>query len=487
MYFFFKLSAQGHKQPKTYSPGHNFFYKIFLLFTFFLLLLFSYQPVLGLETLLSSSFELSLISTDLVFFFFFLVILFMELLRISSFQAQLNSLLMFVFLFFFSFFFMFFFSVVNHFELLCIFEYINALLVLYILISTPSTKPTLETFKSSLGKNTKFLNSYFFLPALINYFFLLFIISIFLFYFYIYVLVDISFTSNFSALAVSIKSPTVFIFFFIFLVFKLGVAPLHFWKLEIFESFRLVHFSFFSTLYFTFSLFFFEFILSKMAIMSCKSSFAMLSLFIFYNICFCFFHINTALNIRQFLVLSALLNLNLALLSLLLGVESTQPFFLFFVSSYAILAFIFYFFFLLSSSKARYFSNLGVALNKTFYYFFFLLPLFSLGGVAPSLPFFYKLNFLLTNLQEESIFLLTLYILSIIVSVVFYLQLFKTSTRSQATSFKNHQNSPTTCQHLLVFFLITFIILLSSPLLGPTSYYLLDSFSLLYTALAQGV
>lgn len=228
VYFFFKLSAQGHKQPKTYSPGHNFFYKIFLLFTFFLLLLFSYQPVLGLETLLSSSFELSLISIDLVFFFFFLVIIFMELLRISSFQAQLNSLLMFVFLFFFSFFFMFFFSVVNHFELLCIFEYINALLVLYILISTPSTKPTLETFKSSLGKNTKFLNSYFFLPALINYFFLLFIISIFLFYFYVYVLVDISFTSNFSALAVSIKSPTVFIFFFIFLVFKLGIAPLHF-------------------------------------------------------------------------------------------------------------------------------------------------------------------------------------------------------------------------------------------------------------------
>ena len=487
MYFFFKLSAQTHKQPKTYTPGDNFFYKVFLLFVVFLFFLFSSQHVLGLETLLSSSFELSLISINLIFFFFFLVIIFLELLRLSSFRNQLNSLLMFVFLFFFSFFFMLFFSIVNHFELLCIFEYINALLVLYILISTPTLKPTLDVFKSSLGKNTKFLTSYFFLPALINYFFLLFIISIFLFYFYVYVLMDLSFVSNFSDLAVSLKSPTTFIFFFIFLVFKLGVAPLHFWKLEIFESFRLVHFSFFSTLYFVFSLFFFEFILSKMALLSCKSSFSALSLFIFYNIFFCFFHINTALNIRQFLVLSALLNLNLALLSLLLSAESTQPFFLFFVSSYAVLAFIFYFYFLLNNSKARFFSNLGNALNKTLFYFFFLLPLFSLGGVAPSLSFFYKLSFLLTNLQEESIFLLTLYILSIIVSVIFYLQLFKTSTKSHKTSLKGQQAGSLDCQHLLIFFLTAFVLLLSIPLLGPTSYYLLDSFSRLYIALSQGI
>ena len=108
-----------------------------------------------------------------------------------------------------------------------------------------------------------------------------------------------------------------------------------------------------------------------MSILSCKSAFAVLSVFILYNIFFCFFHINTALNIRQFLVLSALLNLNLALLSLLLSAESTQPFFLFFVLSYAILAFIFYFFFLISNSRARYFSNLGNSLNTTFLYFFF--------------------------------------------------------------------------------------------------------------------
>lgn len=126
-------------------------------------------------------------------------------------------------------------------------------------------------------------------------------------------------------------------------------------------------------------------------------------------------------------------------------------------------------------------------LTKPFFIFFFLLPLFSLGGVAPSLSFFYKLSFLLTNLQEESIFLLTLYILSIIVSVVFYLQLFKASTKSHKTSLKNQQTSSLSCQHLLIFFLTTFVILLSVPLLGPTSYYLLDSFSRLYIALSQGI
>ena len=135
---------------------------------------------------------------------------------------------MFIILFLFFFFFAFFFSITNHFELICIFEYLNALLVLYILISTPTIKPNIDAFKSSIGKNTKYLTSYFFLPALINYFFLIFIISIFLFYFYIYLLVDLSFTSNFAVLSISLKNPIFFTFFLIFLIFKLGIAPLHF-------------------------------------------------------------------------------------------------------------------------------------------------------------------------------------------------------------------------------------------------------------------
>mgnify|MGYP006871027568 CR=1 FL=1 len=486
-YFFFKLSAQSANQPKLNTTAQNLFYNLFIIIILFLLFLYSFQPVLGLDTLLSSVFELSLVQINLIFFFAAFVFIFIELLRTSNFSQQLNSLLMFIILFLFFFFFAFFFSITNHFELICIFEYLNALLVLYILISTPTIKPNIDAFKSSIGKNTKYLTSYFFLPALINYFFLIFIISIFLFYFYIYLLVDLSFTSNFAVLSISLKNPIFFTFFLIFLIFKLGIAPLHFWKLEIFESFRLVHFSFFSTLYFVFSLIFFEFITTKMSILSCKSAFAVLSVFILYNIFFCFFHINTALNIRQFLVLSALLNLNLALLSLLLSAESTQPFFLFFVLSYAILAFIFYFFFLISNSRARYFSNLGNSLNTTFLYFFFLLPLLSLGGGAPSLAFFYKLSFLLTNLQEDSLFLLILYIFSIILSVVFYFQLFKTNTNACSVTIKSKQPLDLSQQHLLTFFFITAVLFLSTPLLGPTSYYLLDCFSRLVISLSQGL
>lgn len=475
-YFFFKLSSQGRKQPKLSAQSDSFFYKQTALLVVFLFLSLSYQPALGAEHLTSSSLDAALVHAPLIIVFSGFILLFLELLKSSHFKAQLSSLLLFIFLVFFLFFFCFFFTLTNHFELMCIFEYTNALLVLYILITTPSLKPSVDLFKSSLGKNTKFLTSYFFLPALLNYFFLLFIISIFLFYFYIYLIVDLSFAVGFTATSISNKSSIFTTFFLTFLIFKLGIAPLHFWKLEIFESFRLAHFSFFSTIYFLFSLVFFDFISSRMSLLAGSGPFLLLCAFILYNLFFCFFHINTALNIRQFLVLSALLNLNLALLSLLLSLECTQPFFLFFVTSYVVLAFTFYFYFIISNSGARYFSNLAGSWNNTFYYFFFLLPLLSLSGGAPSLAFFYKLNFLLTNLQEDRLILISLYILSIIVSVVFYFQLFKVNGGTHEVTAKHNAPLNPPRRYLLIFFFIVLITALSTPLLGPLSFYLLDSF-----------
>ena len=224
-----------------------------------------------------------------------------------------------------------------------------------------------------------------------------------------------------------------------------------------------------------------------MSLLAGSSTFLLLCSFIFYNLFFCFFHINTALNIRQFLVLSALLNLNLALLSLLLSLECSQPFFLFFVTSYVVLAFTFYFYFIISNSGARYFSNLVGSWNNTFYYFFFLLPLLSLSGGAPSLAFFYKLNFLLTNLQEDRLILICLYILSIIVSVVFYFQLFKVNTGTFGITIKQVAPINPPRRYLLVFFFTTAIITLSTPILGPLSFYLVDSFIRVTGSLLSGI
>jgi NADH:ubiquinone oxidoreductase subunit 2 (subunit N) len=162
-------------------------------------------------------------------------------------------------------------------------------------------------------------------------------------------------------------------------------------------------------------------------------------------------------------------------------------FFLFFVLSYVVLAFIFYFYFVASNSSARYFSNLGTPLNRTLSYIFFLLPLLSLGGGAPSLAFFYKLSFLLTNLQEDSFFLLSLYILSIVVSVVFYFQLFKANTVSYAVTQKSKPPVVFNASHNLVFYLSVCVLVLSTPLLGPTSFYLLESFSRLSLSLWSGL
>jgi hypothetical protein len=83
-------------------------------------------------------------------------------------------------------------------------------------------------FRAPVSYNVKFLSSYFFIPAILNYFFLLFIISICLFFFYLYFLSDVLFQMSFSGLAlVPVKSGFSF-FLFLFLLLKLGIAPFHF-------------------------------------------------------------------------------------------------------------------------------------------------------------------------------------------------------------------------------------------------------------------
>jgi magnesium-transporting ATPase (P-type) len=120
------------------------------------------------------------------------------------------------------------FSFTNHFELFCLFEYLNSLLVLYILVSVPTVKPSLNLLKTPQGYNTKFMSSYFFLPALLNYFFLLFLISVCLFYIYLYFISDTFFLISFNDLKFLQGSSFFSLFLLLFLIFKLGVAPLHF-------------------------------------------------------------------------------------------------------------------------------------------------------------------------------------------------------------------------------------------------------------------
>jgi len=267
------------------------------------------------------------------------------------------------------------------------------------------------------------------------------------------------------------------------LIFKLGAAPLHFWKLEIFESFRFVHFSFFSTIYFFSSLFIFQIILLQLPLLSNASAFFLFTLLIFYNLFFTLFHINSVLTLRQFLVLSALLNLNLALLSLTLTEESTHPFFLAFVISYILLAFIFYLFFIIVGSNTKYFSSLTQPQNAWLRYFFFVFPLLSLSGAAPTLAFYFKLLFLLTNLHFKKMLLISLYIFTIIFSVIFYFQLFKINT-SQLLVQPEKKEILFLKNSFLIFFIFTlFSIAMLTPIFSTNTLFFFEGFQMSFNSI----
>lgn len=476
IYFFFKLSAESRKEPKLFNQDTSFFFSIFmLLFTFF----FFYSSLLsnGQESsLISLSLAKALAALPLFFLFFIFTFLFLSLLNISAFKAQLSSLFLFIFNITFLFFFFMLFSFTNHFELFCLFEYLNSLLVLFILISVPTLKPTLNLLKTPQGYNTKFMSSYFFLPALLNYFFLLFLISICLFYIYLYFLSDLLFLISFNDLKFFQGQTFFATFLLLFLVFKLGVAPLHFWKLEIFESFRFVHFSFFSTTYFFSSLITFQILLLQLPLLSSSTSFLLFTLIITYNLFFVFFHINSVLNLRQFLVLSALLNLNLAFLSLVLNEEGAQPFFLLFVTSYIFLAFTFYFFFVFLGSNPKYFSSLPLTLNQVTRYLFYTFPILSFAGAAPTLAFFFKLIFLLTNLHTETLFIISFYIFTIILSFVFYFQLFKTNADQVLVQPEKACVYSLKANFAVLFVLTLLSILGLTPLFATNLYFLTEGF-----------
>lgn len=482
-YFFFKISSESRKEPKLFSQGSSFFFhflSLFFVFFFF----YSSLRLSGQESSLTSlSLTKAVAALPLFFLFFLFTFFFLSLLNVSAFKAQLSSLFLFIFNGFFIFFFFMLFSFTNHFELFCLFEYLNSLLVLYILVSVPTVKPSLNLLKTPQGYNTKFMSSYFFLPALLNYFFLLFLISVCLFYVYLYFISDTFFLISFNDLKFLQRTSFFSLFLLLFLIFKLGVAPLHFWKLEIFESFRFVHFSFFSTLYFFSSLLTFQVILLQLPLLSTSTSLFLFSLIITYNLFFVFFHINSVLNLRQFLVLSALLNLNLAFLSLVLNEEGSQPFFLIFVLSYILLAFTFYFFFVFLGTNSKYFSSLKLTLNTFSRYLFYLFPLLSFAGAAPTLAFFFKLIFLLTNLHTHTLFIISLYIFTIILSFVFYFQLFKSNNsqllvQPEKSSVYSLKASP------FLLFLISFISLLGiTPIFSTNLYFFMEGFQAYLTTL----
>lgn len=228
-YYFFKLSAASKKKPKMYYQDPNLFSSLLLLNLSLMCLTLLSQPTVSLPCKLSMTTYNLGSSLHLLVALSFFIYLFINLFRASQFSAQRGSLFLFFVISMLFVFFYFAFSFTTHFELLCIFEYTNALIILYILVSVPTLKPSSDLFKFNIGANFRFMSSYFFLPALLNYFFLLFLVSILLFYFYFNFLIDNELVMTMQSLNFLPRSNHFFTSFLLFFtLLKLGVAPLHF-------------------------------------------------------------------------------------------------------------------------------------------------------------------------------------------------------------------------------------------------------------------
>ena len=317
-------------------------------------------------------------------------------------------------------------------------EYLNSLLVLYFLLIIPAVSLSKSTLKLNFSVNSSFFSPLFIFSALLNFFFFLFLISIFLFFFYTLFFSEKNLLLDYTQLSMLPKESTYVHFFFIFFFLKLGVAPFHLWKVELFESVRLPYLIFFSTLYVILFFFIFEFFFLQLDFMSSLISVVFFYLIIFFNLVFILLNINSILTLRQFFVLSSLINMNLAFLTLTLLDKVEHPFFLYFIFSYTLLIFILYTYFIYFSGSFRFISSMSFSKNYYFYLFFFFFSILSLSGAAPGLTFFYKLDFLLISLNLSQFFLIILYIFMIILSIAFYFQFFKTNIKRKNELLKKN-------------------------------------------------
>ena len=308
--------------------------------------------------------------------YFFMFLFYYMLLGKTKSGHYANSLPFAACLFFYFYFFLFFFIFNNHFELICLLEYLNTITLLYILLTTPKLGFTKFISSRNLSLNFRYSSFYYFLPSTLNYFFLVFFVSIIVFFLYVYLLLSLNFVIGFDFIVFFRDYRLLVLFFLFFLILKLGAAPLHFWKLEIFESYRLPQLVFYSTIYVFVFFFIFELVIFRMGLLSSGYGHSCFSFFIILNLFFIVFNINTILTLRQLFVLSSLLNMNLALLSLVFSFRHHSCFFFLFNLLYIFSIFIFYSFFILFSANNRFTSKISTSRNKFQFFFFFYVPFF---------------------------------------------------------------------------------------------------------------
>jgi len=167
------------------------------------------------------------------------------------------------------------------------------------------------------------------------------------------------------------------------------------------------------------------FLLLSFDLLGDKTSAPLLFFILLFNTIFIIFNTLSVLDIRHFLILSTLINSSLFILSLIFLKEATLNFFLAFFFNYILTSFLLFIYLDFFNKNLLYISDLVEGLNTWTLFFFFIFPLLSLSGAAPSLGFFFKFFFLVNSWAYSNFFIFSLIVFSLVYTIVFYFQFFK--------------------------------------------------------------
>ena len=308
-------------------------------------------------------------------------------------------------------------------------EFLTISVFFFSLISLVTPKLSSSFLKYNFGFNIRYSSGVYLFTSLLNFFFLMFLLTILFFSFFLWFyylnlgvnsMRDLIIIGNFYK-----KEFWISIFFFFFFFLKLGGTPAHLWKFEIFFSLKLKNLLYYSVIYLFIFFLVLVFLVISFLVLDSKLSLIFLFFVLLANTVFVIFNTLSVLDLRHFLILSTLINSSLFILALIFLKEASLNFFLGFFFNYILTSFLLFIYLDFFNKNLRFISDLSGGLNAWVVFFFFVFPLLSLSGAAPSLGFFFKFFFLVNSWVYSNFFVFGLIILSLVYTVVFYFQFFK--------------------------------------------------------------
>lgn len=320
-------------------------------------------------------------------------------------------------------------------------EFLNMGLLLFLVSSLGSQSLGSHSFKNNQGFNVNYNSPFYFSFSILNFIFSMFFVSLFFFLFFLYFFYFTFGTNSYSSFNYLLKyfnsESNLLIFFFFLLMFKLGGAPFFIWKVELFDSLSMLHVLFYSIVYLFYLFFFFFTIFTKFSVYFYFTKNSFLYPILLFNLVFLVSATNGVSTVRQFVVISTLINSIFFFLSIVSTPDANLNFFFIFFFNYAVTSFNIFFFLTVFKPGTVHIFEVQKLRNNWVNFFYFGAPLISMAGVAPTLGFIFKFIFIVSQGSHNNLPVLVMLSFLIIYTSVFYFQFFKNFFFYKKKNFKN--------------------------------------------------